>query len=66
MRGRGQCIQRLMLASPRTEPIREPLKILFANLVEDRHQGLLNDFVLQCSYAQWPLPSIGLWYVGSL
>jgi len=30
------------------------------NLVEDRHHGLLNDFVLQRRDAQWTLPSISL------
>src|ERR1019366_7809367 len=55
-----------MLAPPRTKPIKEPLKILLVNLIEDRSQSLLNDFVLQCSDAQRSLPSIGFRYVGSL
>src|SRR5277367_3990301 len=59
-------IQRLMLASPRAETIREPHEVLFVNLIEDRRQRLLNDFVLQSSDAQRSLSSIGFRYVGSL
>src|SRR5271163_2151271 len=61
-----QRVQRLMLASPRPETIREPLKILFVNLIEDRHYGLLNDLILQGCDAQGTLPSIGFRNVGSL
>jgi hypothetical protein len=32
-----ECIQRIVLASPRSETIREPQKVLFVNLIEDRH-----------------------------
>src|SRR5437773_7343162 len=39
-----QRVQRLMLAAPRAEPIRETQKVLLINTVEDRHDGLLNDF----------------------
>ncbi len=42
------------------------MKILFVNLIEDRHHRLLDDFVLQSSDAQRSLPSIGFRYVGSL
>ena len=40
-------IQRIMLASPRPEPIGEPQEVLFVNLVEDRYDRLLNDLILQ-------------------
>jgi hypothetical protein len=33
-------VQSTMLAAPRPEPVREPQKVLFVNLVEDRHYGL--------------------------
>ena len=59
-------IQRILRAAPRPETIREPLKILLINLIEDRHHGLLNDFVLHGSDAQRSLPSIGFRYIGSL
>ena len=55
-----------MLAAPRPEPIGEPQKILFVNLIEDRHYGLLNDLILQGCDAQGTLPSIGFRNVGSL
>jgi hypothetical protein len=42
-------IQRIMLASPRSEPIREPQKVLFVNLIEDRHHCVLDDLILQRS-----------------
>src|ERR1039458_8564854 len=61
-----QRVQRLMLTSPRPETIREPQKILFVNLVEDCHYGLLNDLILQGCNAQGTLPSIGFRNVGSL
>ena len=42
-----QRIQRLMRAATGTEPIREAFEIDLIYLVEDRHHGLLNKFVLQ-------------------
>src|SRR5437868_5789291 len=61
-----QRVQRLMLASPSAETIGEPQKILFVNLIEDRHYGLLNDLILQGCDAQGTLPSVGFRNVGSL
>jgi hypothetical protein len=55
-----------MLAAPRTETIGEPHKILFVNLVEDRHHRLLNDLIFQGCDAQGTLPPIGFRNVGSL
>jgi hypothetical protein len=49
-------IQRLMLVPPRTESIREPQKILLINRIEDFHHSLLNDLVIQSSYAQHAKP----------
>ena len=59
-------IQRIVRASPRSEPIREPKKILFVNLIEDRHHCMLDDLVLQRSDPQRTLSSIRLGNVGSL
>src|SRR6185312_7849607 len=42
-----QRVERLMRAATGTEPIREALEIDLIYLVEDRHYGLLNEFVLQ-------------------
>src|ERR1700728_6414 len=59
-------IQSIVLAAPRPESIGEPQEILFVNLVEDSHHGLLNDLILQDCDAQGALPSIGFRDVGSL
>ena len=59
-------IQRIVRASPRSEPIREPKKILFVNLIEDCHHCVLDDLVLQRSDPQRTLSSIRLGNVGSL
>src|ERR1022692_4375171 len=59
-------IQRIVLAASGTETIGEPAEILFVNLVEDCHYGLLNDLILQGCDTQGALPSIGFRNVGSL
>ena len=56
-----QRVQRLMRAATGTEPVREALEVDLIYLVEDRHHGLLNDFVLQRRDAQRTLPSVSLW-----
>jgi site-specific DNA recombinase len=61
-----QRIQCLMLASPRTEPIREPHEVLFIDLVEDRDHRVLNDLVLQGCYTQGALSSVRFGDIGSL
>jgi hypothetical protein len=38
-----------MLPSPGSEPIGEPQKVRFVNLIEDRHHCVLDDLVLQRS-----------------
>src|SRR5205823_10676810 len=53
-----QRVQRLMRVTTRTEAIREASEIDLVYLVEDRHHGLLNDFVLQRRNASWTLPPI--------
>src|SRR5712664_279381 len=55
-----QCVKRLMWAASGTEPIRKALEVDLIYLVEDRHHGLLNDFVLQRRDAQRTLPSVSL------
>src|SRR6266478_10016933 len=59
-------IQRLMLASPRTEPVREPQEVLFIDLVEDRNHCVLDDLVFQGCDAQGSSSSICFGAVGSL
>src|SRR3974390_406342 len=61
----GQRIQRVMLAAPRAETIREAEKVLFVNLVEDGVHGVLDEFIFQGRDSQWTLPSIFFLYVHS-
>ncbi len=58
-------IERLMRTAARTEPVGEALEVDLINLIEDRHHGLLDDFVFQCRDAQRTLPPIGLRYIDS-
>ena len=58
-------IQRLMRAAARAEPVGEASKVDLVNLVEDRHHGLLDDFVLQRRNAQRALPPVGFRYIDS-
>ena len=43
-----QRIKRLMRAATGTEPLRKAFEVDLVYLIEDRHHGLLNNFVLQC------------------
>src|ERR1700757_3479308 len=43
---------------PGRKTIREPEKVLFINLCENRYHSLLHDLVFQCRDSQWPLPAI--------
>src|SRR5215831_7297358 len=53
-----QRIQRLMLAAPWPEAIREAPKIFLVNLIENADHGLLNNLVLQCRDPERPLPAV--------
>jgi hypothetical protein len=55
-----QRVQRLMLATPRTEAVRETEKVFLVYLIEDGDHGLLDDLVLQRRNPQRALPPIGL------
>src|ERR1039457_6301868 len=57
---RRQRVQRLMRAATGPEPVREAFEVDLIDMIEDRHHGLLNDFVLQCRDAQWTSLPIGL------
>src|SRR5437899_6885512 len=60
-----QRIQRLMLAAPRTKPIREAAKVFLVNLVEDGNYGMLDNLVFHSRNSQWTLSSICFLYVHS-
>ena len=53
-----QRIQGLVLTAPGPESIGEPQKVLFVNLVEDRHHRSLDQLILQGCDAQGTLPPI--------
>ena len=52
LNARRQRVQRLMRAASGPKPIREAFEVDLVDLVENRHHGLLNDFVLQRRDAQ--------------
>src|SRR5260370_27805130 len=54
-----------MRAATGTEPVRKAFEVDLVYLIEDRHHGLLNNFVLQSSDAQRTLPPVGLRYKDS-
>src|SRR5258708_19751098 len=60
-----QRIKRLMRAATGTEPVRKAFEVDLVYLIEDRHHGLLNNFVLQSSDAQRTLPPVALRYKNS-
>jgi len=60
-----QRIQRLMLAAPRTKPIREAAKVFLVNLVEDGNYGMLDNLVFHSRNSQWTLSPICFLYVHS-
>ena len=53
---RVQCIQRLMLASPWAEPVREAEKIRFVNGVQHLDRRTLDDLVFQRRHSERSLP----------
>src|ERR1700693_6115279 len=60
-----QRIQRLMLAAPRTKPIRESEKLLLVDLVEYGDHGLFDKFVFDSRDRKWTLASVCFLYVHS-
>src|SRR5260370_19219601 len=54
-----------MRAATGTEPVRKAFEVDLVYLIEDRHHGLLNNFVLQRRDAQRTLPTVGLRYKDS-
>jgi hypothetical protein len=49
-----------MRAAPAAEPLGEALEVDLIDSVEDRHHGLLNDFLLECRNVQRALPPVSL------
>src|ERR1700682_1372586 len=53
-------VQRIMLAASRSESIREAEEILLVDGLQNVHDGLLDDLVLQAQNAEWPLGTVRL------
>src|SRR5215467_7473414 len=60
-----KCIQRLMLAALRSEPIAEPQELRLVDWRQDRNHRRLDDLIFQCSDAERPLSAICLWNISS-
>src|SRR5436305_10050818 len=60
---RVERIQRLMLASPRSEPVRKTEKIRFVDGVQHLDRGTLDDLVFQRRHSERSLPPVGLRYI---
>src|SRR5215469_693877 len=60
---RVEGIQRLMLAAPWPEPVREAEKIRFVDGVQHLNRCALDDLVFQRRNSERPLPPVGLRYV---
>src|SRR5271156_4505907 len=55
-----ESVQRIVLAAPRSEPVREAEKILLVDGLQNIHDSLLDDLVLQTQNAEWPLGAVRL------
>src|SRR6266481_5103053 len=60
---RVERIQRLMLASPRSEPVRKAEKIRFVDGVQHLDRSSLDDLVFQRRDSERSLPPVGLRYI---
>src|SRR5215467_14987607 len=57
-------VQRIVLAAPRSESIREAKEVLLVDGLQNVHDCLLDDLVLQTQNAEWPLGTVRLRDVG--
>src|ERR1700674_3062690 len=55
-----ESVQRIVLAAPRTESIGEAKEILLVDGLQNVHDRLLDDLVLQTENAEWPLGAVRL------
>ena len=60
---RVERVQRVVLAAPRSEPVREAAEVRLVDGVQHLARRALDDLVLQCGHAERPEPPIGLWDV---
>jgi hypothetical protein len=59
----GERVQRLVLATPGSEPVRETNEVDFVDGVEHLDGGSLDDLVFQSDHSDRPLPTVRLRYV---
>src|ERR1700739_3915648 len=50
-------VKRVVRASPRPKPVREPKEVFLVDRVQQRRRGSLNNLVLQSCDSERPLPS---------
>jgi hypothetical protein len=55
-----QCIQRIVLAAPRSKPIREPEEVFLEDRAQHRSRGPLDDLVLESGDRQRALAAVFL------
>ena len=55
-----ECVQRIVLAAPRTEPVGKAKEVLLVDGLQNVHDCLLDDLVLQAQNAQWPIGAVRL------
>src|SRR5437764_5244368 len=60
---RVERIQRLMLASPRSEPVRKAEKVRLVDGAQHLDRGTLDDLVFQRRDSERSLPPVGPWYI---
>src|SRR3974377_2113344 len=58
-----ECIQRIVLAAPGSEPVAEPQELRLVDRREDRNHRCLADFIFPRSKSERPLFAIRLGYV---
>src|SRR5215472_11871497 len=58
-----QGVQRIMLASLRSESVREPEEVLLVDRVQDSDSRPLDDLVLKGGNREWALPTVRFGYV---
>ena len=58
-----QSVQRIVLATPRPEPIGKPDEVLLVDRLQNCRDRLLDDLVLETQNCERPLRSVRLWDV---
>src|SRR5215510_10290741 len=59
----AECIQRIVLATPRSKPIAEPKELLLVDAVQHLDGSPLDQLVFQGGHRKWALAAVGLRYI---